>query len=274
MKTMNHLLFATLILLVATSCHKDKDKPTEPEAEFTFNLTYTHGDVVDEPLADGDTIVLDMVDSFDLHVDIDTELPLLEYSVDYDSKFFGFTDRGNYNYRFTNNGNGVSSVSVFALVREGDLEPDEEAFYYTTIITKVPVTTYSVYSLTLPTYTIDVADESLKNEITTDLDANYSLLYRWLNLTVTSTTGGTYTLKTPTGEGSGTFTTDNYLDPTNFSFTYNNRAYSYVKTTIPGNSVKCNYTQDLTSYYQAKYPGKSINTVSLTFRGIWNRSVK
>lgn len=273
MKTINRLLFLTLVLLVAVACHKDKEEP-EPEAEFKFNLTYSHGDLVDEPLADGDTIVLDMVDSFDLHVGMDTDLPLLEYSVDYDNSFFNFTDMENYNYRFTNNGSGVSSVSVFVLVREGELELDEEAFYYTTIITKVPVTTYSVYSLSSPTYTIDVENENLKNEITIDLDANYSLLYRWLNLTVTSPTGGTYRLKTPTADGSGTFTTDNYLAPTNFSFIYNNLTYSYTLTPSPESSVKYNFTQDLTDYYKAQYPDKTINKVSLMFRGIWNKSTK
>jgi hypothetical protein len=262
MKAFLHLSFVIPLVLMLYSCQKN-DEPEEETSKV--KVYYSYNDSKDILLSDEDTITIKLADTFSLKVDISNDYKILEYFIG-NTKPFDFIDNGNYNYQFTTIKSGVFPLSVLAY--RGN---DDNDYITITFNVKVPTINYTIFALEDPIYTVNVEDDNLKNTIQTELQNSYFLKLWPLKLECNTLTGGDYQLKlkSVTGSFSGTFTTTNVFNVTDFKFTYNNLTYSYALTLESGNiSSSYQFKQDLTEAFKAKYPDKSINEVSLTFEGI------
>lgn len=253
-------------VLLAYSCHKSSDTEEEvEEASSKVKVYYSYNDIEQALLTDKDTITVNLTDTFILNVDIADDYQVMEYFIG-DTKPFDFAEQDNYQYRFTTTESGVLPLSVFVYFGS-----DVDDYYVTTFYINVPTINYTIFALENPTYTIDVENDELKNNIQADLESGYFLKMWPLKLECNTTTGGNYQLKlqSETNYSNGTFTTSDASDMTDFEFTYNNQVFSYeLSQDYEEDSRFYQYNQDLTEEFKAKYPEESINEVSLTFKGI------
>lgn len=263
MKNIFYFFIFLFIALLTYSCNEEESGNDEPEETTnTVEVYYSYNDSNEVLLADQDTIIVNLTDTFYINVDISDISQVTEYYINTD---FPIIEKGNYKYQIPADKSGVYAVLVLVC-----FESNEPLFCYKTFYYNVPTIDYSIYSAESPTYTIDVENDDLKNGISAELDEKYNLRWRPLILTCDTITGGTYELTTLTGAtGTGTFTTTNIFDVKDITFSYNNLTFNYSLTLTEGSSVVYLFKQDLTEEFQTEYPDQTINEVSLSFRGVF-----
>ena len=282
---MNNFLKILPFILVAvftSSCNKSTDEPDDPEDDTnTVQMYYSTDGISEKALTDLDTITINLADTFQFYVDISDTSKALDYSLDYSVDKsetgiapFNFEDKGEYQYLFSTNKSGIFGIGVFVSFRRDDYNYSADLDYYLAgIYINVPTIDYTIISLETPTYTIDVNDDALKNEITDELETKYTISLRPLTLASSTLTSGTYQLKDTSGEiHSGNFTSTDTYSLTDLSFIYNDITFNYnLVEEEDGNGKYFLFTQDLTDIYQSKYPENTIDKVALTFRGFRNQ---